>query len=115
MSEKPRSSRIVIQGVTDKGQKFRPSDWAERLSGSLATFKKNRILYSNLLQPTVNAEGYKCVVLDPKLKESNLALYESILEFARTNQLNICDEEKTPEELLTELTSNHQQPEDSSS
>lgn len=90
-----KKDKIIIEGVTSKGQRFRPSDWAERMSGRLATFRNQRIHYSPLLQPTVNASGYKCVLLDPALKESNPALYNSILEFAKNNNLNICDEDDT--------------------
>ncbi|NDH08536.1 MAG: DUF3579 domain-containing protein [Gammaproteobacteria bacterium] len=92
--------KIVIEGVTSQGKVFRPSDWAERMSGTLASFKNRRINYSPLLQPTVNAQGYKCVVLDPKLKESCPEIYQSIIDFAKSNQLNICDENnetETPE------------------
>ena len=84
--------KIVIEGITDKGQTFRPSDWAERMSGRLATFRNRRIKYSPLLQPSMNEEGYKCVLLDPALKKSNPVLYDSILAFARENKLKICDE-----------------------
>lgn len=84
--------KIVIEGVTEEGKTFRPSDWAERMSGSLSTFKQRRIHYSPMLQPTVR-EGYKCVLLDPALKESNPALYQSILEFAQANKLKICNED----------------------
>ena len=85
--------KIVIEGVTSQGKVFRPSDWAERMSGTLASFKNRRINYSPLLQPTVNAQGYKCVVLDPKLKESCPEIYQSIIDFAKVNQLNICNED----------------------
>ena len=88
-----KSKKIIIEGVTEEGEKFRPSDWAERMSGGLSTFRKRRIHYSPLLQPSTH-EGYKCVVLDPKLKETNPNLYESILEFARTNHLKICNEDE---------------------
>ena len=64
------------------------------MSGSLASFKNSRIHYSPLLQPSVNHDGYKCVLLDPKLKESSPQIYHSILEFAKANQLNICDEDE---------------------
>ena len=84
---------IVIEGVTPQGKTFRPSDWAERMSGSLASFKNCRIHYSPLLQPSVNSEGYKCVLLDPKLKESSPHIYQAIMEFAKTNNLKICGEE----------------------
>lgn len=89
MSEKER--KIIIEGVTDTGETFRPSDWAERMSGQLSTFRKRRIRYSPMLQPSM-IEGHQCVVLDPSLKETNPELYESILEFAKANHLKICKE-----------------------
>ena len=95
-----KTGKIVIQGVTQEGDVFRPSDWAERVSGTMASFKNRRILYSPLLQPSVNHEGYKCVILDPKLKETAPQVYESILEFAKTNHLKICGEDNTPESNL---------------
>ncbi len=88
----PENKKIVIEGVTAQGEPFRPSDWAERMSGTMASFKNSRILYSPLLQPSVNHEGYKCVLLDPKLKESSPQVYQAILDFAKTNGLKICGE-----------------------
>ncbi len=90
--DKP-DSKIVIEGITQEGEIFRPSDWAERVSGSLSTFRNHRIYYSPLLKPSVQNEN-ACVVLDKALKESNPALYEHILEFARKNKLKICGEEQ---------------------
>lgn len=89
-----KNKPIVIEGRTAQGNTFRPSDWAERMSGSLASFKNSRIRYSPLLQPSVNSEGYPCVLLDPKLKETSPQLYQSILDFAKANNLQICGEEK---------------------
>lgn len=87
-----KDSKIIIQGVTSEGNSFRPSDWAERMSGQLSTFKRRKIQYSPLLQPSVK-DGNKCVVLDPKLKISNPTLYQSILDFAHQNHLVICKED----------------------
>ena len=89
---KSDDKKIIIEGITPQGKHFRPSDWAERMSGSMASFKNSRILYSPLLQPSVNHEGYKCVLLDPKLKESSPQVYQSILYFAKTNNLKIFGE-----------------------
>lgn len=89
------TKKIIIEGITESGETFRPSDWAERMSGQLSTFRKRRIQYSPLLQPSVK-DGRGCVLLDPKLKESNPALYDSILEFAHNNHLKICGEEDEP-------------------
>lgn len=89
-----KNKPIIIEGRTSQGKMFRPSDWAERMSGSLASFKNSRIRYSPLLQPSKNSEGYPCVLLDPKLKESNPQIYQSILDFAKANNLRICGEEE---------------------
>ncbi len=89
MSNKER--KIIIEGITESGETFRPSDWAERMSGQLSTFRKRRIRYSPLLQPTMK-EGHQCVALDPRLKETDPQLYFSILEFAKNNHLKICKE-----------------------
>jgi hypothetical protein len=93
MSESSKKT-IIIEGITAQGTKFRPSDWAERMSGSLASFSNSRIRYSHLLQPSVDSNGCACVLVDPELKETNPKLYESVLEFARTNKLRICGEEE---------------------
>lgn len=87
-----KTPKIIIEGVTESGEKFRPSDWAERVSGKLSSFHKRRLQYSPLLQPSMK-DGHKCVVLDPKLKQSNPKLYESILEFAAMNKLKICNDD----------------------
>jgi hypothetical protein len=86
------TKKIVIEGITEQGKLFRPSDWAERMSGTLASFKNRRIYYSPLLQPSINHDGYKCVLLDPKLKESSPQVYQAILDFAKANNLKICNE-----------------------
>ncbi|MCX7090440.1 MAG: DUF3579 domain-containing protein [Legionellales bacterium] len=89
-----KDKTIIIEGVTTQGKEFRPSDWAERMSGALASFKNSRIQYSPLLQPSINNEGYKCVLLDPKLKESSPLIYQSILDFAKANKLKICGDKE---------------------
>lgn len=91
-----KKTKIIIEGVTETGETFRPSDWAERMSGKLSTFRKRRIHYSPMLQPSIK-DGHRCVVLDPHLKQSNPSLYESILKFAKANKLKICNEDPDPE------------------
>lgn len=84
--------KIIIEGITESGEEFRPKNWAERVSGRLSTYKKRRLSYSPLLQPGVY-NGHECVFLDPALKISNPDLYNSILEFAKNNHLKICGQE----------------------
>jgi len=93
---KDKKQRIIIEGITKEGQKFRPSDWAERVSGNLSTFKNHRIHYSPLLRPSYKG-GNRCIILDPALKESNPTLYAHILNFAKANKLKICQEQDNQE------------------
>lgn len=92
MTDDKSSKKIIIEGVTDDGKTFRPSDWAERVSGQLSTFKNHRIYYSPMLRPSYSG-GNRCVILDPALKDTNPELYKHILDFAISNKLKICGEE----------------------
>lgn len=88
-ADHPKRKKIIIEGVTEQGEPFRPTDWAERMSGSLCTFgSSHRIVYSPLLQPIVKG-GNKCLILDPALKETNPSLFASIMDFARENKLKV--------------------------
>lgn len=85
----PNGSKIIIEGITLQGSKFRPSDWAERMCGALSNFGRDmRIQYSPMLQP-VTINGIKCMAIDPQLKNTNPEVYSYILYFADENELNI--------------------------
>ncbi|MCF6211722.1 MAG: DUF3579 domain-containing protein [Gammaproteobacteria bacterium] len=83
--------KIIIEGITESGRKFRPSDWAERMSGSLSTFgRDHRIHYSPLLHPkTIN--GIKCIIIDPQLEEVAPETYSYIMSWAANNELKISE------------------------
>lgn len=102
MPESDKPGKIIIEGVTQEGEKFRPSDWAERMSGNLSTFRGRRIQYSPFLKPAVK-NGVKCVVLDRSLEKKDPEQYQQILEFARKNNLRFCDDvpgDEEPQELV---------------
>tara|TARA_A100001015_G_C14948204_1_gene695573 strand:- start:120 stop:449 length:330 start_codon:yes stop_codon:yes gene_type:complete len=87
-NEKSIKNKLIIEGVDSKtGKKFRPNDWAERMSGSLSTFRNRRIIYSPNLRPAINKSGNKCMIVDDDLKNTNPALYNNIIEFAKKNKL----------------------------
>jgi len=84
-----KDSTIIIEGQTKDGRKFRPSDWAERMSGMLSTFgKDHRIHYSTLLQP-LSINGIKCVALNVSLKDEHPELFSYLMDFAEMNKLNV--------------------------
>ncbi len=90
---KDKKTKIVIEGITEDGKIFRPSDWAERVSGQLSTIKNQRLHYSPLLKPSYK-DGKRCLIIDSELKTANPALYQHILDFAKNNKLKICPEEE---------------------
>lgn len=95
------SPEIVIQGVTEGGQPFRPSDWAERLCGMMSVFGQDRLLsYSPYLKPVI-AGGVRCVVVDLKLEGIDPDAFRFLLAFARDNELKLRPgrKDKRPEEM----------------
>lgn len=85
-------SRLILKGITSEGNKFRPSDWAERLCGNLCTFRNRRMYYSPLLRPAVIG-GIKCVIVDAKLNDEHANLLNDVLHFAQKNNLETEKEE----------------------
>lgn len=98
------SPEIVIQGITETGEPFRPSDWAERLSGMLSVFSEDGYLaYSPFLKP-IFAGGLHCVAVDRMLESRNPAAFEFLLQFARDNRLKLRPgrKAKRPEDIAAE-------------
>ncbi len=99
------SPEIVIQGVTETGQAFRPSDWAERLCGMMSVFGEDRHLsYSPYLKP-IMAGGGRCVVVDRRLEELDPAAFTFLMGFARDNELKLRPgrKQKRPEDIWPQL------------
>ena len=94
------SPEVVIQGVTESGHPFRPSDWAERLCGMMSVFGQDRHLsYSPYLKPIMTG-GIRCVVVDLRLEGIDPDAFRFLLGFARDNELKLRPgrTEKRPEE-----------------
>lgn len=90
---------LVIEGLTVDGKVFRPSDWIERLIGTLSTYGNDRRSSPrpfsgadrrrqqlSFLQVQV-IEGRKCLVVDAALRDANPAAFQFLLEFIRSNRL----------------------------
>jgi len=89
--------RIIVEGVTQSGGKFRPSDWVERFAGNAATFgSDNRLHYSQYIKPTVH-KGVKGLLVDPALREKRPELFRQLVRFAEANKLRVSDTCGVPE------------------
>ena len=90
------TKQFFIQGLTNDGKPFRPSDWAERLCGVMAQFRPDgdtsdpRFTYSPYVKP-VNIAGVKCVVVDERLREIEPKAMDFVKNFAIDNNLPIVE------------------------
>jgi len=86
--------RFAIQGVTKDGRLFRPSDWAERLAGAMASFRPEGsaggigafIGYSPYCLPRL-VDGVRSVIVDEALRGIEPMAWDFVTGFARDNDL----------------------------
>jgi hypothetical protein len=91
---------LVITGVMQDGTLFRPSDWIERLSSILASFQVDRRLrYAQGVQPCI-IDGEQCLVVARWLASTDRTSYDFVMDFARTNQLQIQEDRRTGDRAL---------------
>jgi hypothetical protein len=96
LTDKPRE--FFIQGITRDGRTFRPSDWAERLAGTMSCFRPagsmggigSAISYSPYCIPTV-IDGVKCVVVNEALRGVEPMAWDFVMNFARDNELRVVE------------------------
>lgn len=86
-----RVQKLIIHGTTRAGQRFRPSDWAERLSGVMSQFRPEGstggpMTYSPYAVPRV-IDGVRCVVLDHRLRDISPLAWQFVCDFAEDNDL----------------------------
>ena len=98
----PTAKQVFIQGITQNGRTFRPSDWAERLAGVMSPFRPggaqpgSHLSYSPWCVPnTIN--GIKCVVVHVDLKEAEPMAWDFVMHFARDNRLQVAEACLIPE------------------
>jgi len=82
-------SKIIIQGLTQNGKKFRPSDWAERLCGAVASYDRNRRITFHPCVSLATMDNIKCVVVDASLEQDEDMLYDFLINFADENNLKV--------------------------
>lgn len=94
MKKTPFPDSLIIDGNRESGGKFRPSDWVERISASLASFgPDNRLRYSELVQPCI-IQGQKCLVVARELNQIHPELYAFIINFSKQNRLRIQEDRR---------------------
>lgn len=86
-TQSPSITSFFIIGLTRDGNKFRPSDWAERLCGLLSAFDaQKKMKYSRYVSPMTH-HGEKVVFVDSRLYDIEPMAYRFVLNFAKDNEL----------------------------
>ena len=81
----------IIVGLTSEGKRFRPSDWAERLSSVLSAFcTEKRMKYSPYVSPGFYNDT-KAVFVDGDLYDADPMAYRFVLNFAVDNDLQLIE------------------------
>lgn len=88
------NEQLIIQGISIDNKKFRPSDWVERISASMAIFGRDKKLrYTNFVQP-VTIDGLRCLIVAKDLSKDNPEAYGFIMGFAQANNLRISEDRR---------------------
>ena len=77
---------VLIHGETVSGGKFRPSDWCDRLHGTLRVLGDDAEETANYVH-LVNYQGKKCVMIDNRLEDMHPKVFRFFLNFAANNKL----------------------------
>ncbi|MDB5959788.1 MAG: acetyltransferase [Massilia sp.] len=106
MAETPQTiidvaEEFFILGVTSDGKQFRPSDWADRLSGAMSCFQPEgsrnaRLAFSPYVRPTM-LNGVRAVVVDKALKNIEPLAYHFVVDFAKDNDLQVVEACEIPD------------------
>ncbi len=90
------AKEIFIQGITNDGKTFRPTDWAERLAGVMSQFRPggarpgSHLSFSPWCVPTV-VGGVKCVVVNSDLRAAEPMAWDFVTNFAKDNNLQVVE------------------------
>ena len=109
MSQPPKPREVFIQGLTLDGRTFRPSDWAERLAGTMSCFRPGGVAsgrdahigYSPYCVPTTIG-GVKCVIVNEELKALEPMAWDFVMNFAKDNELQVAEACLIPEDPARE-------------
>jgi hypothetical protein len=90
------SKQVFIQGITQNGRTFRPSDWAERLAGVMSSFRPggakpgSHLGYSPWCVPTM-VGAVKCIIVHHDMRDAEPMAWDFCMNFARDNDLQVVE------------------------
>jgi len=93
-----------ILGFTINGDKFRPSDWVERMASVFGEFGRERHLSYDLMIKPTRFENNKCLYIDYQLSVDKPEDFNFIMNFARDNSLKIVEKKLSMMDVEPEIS-----------
>ena len=81
--------QIIIKGVTKDGRRFRPSDWAQRLTTAVGSTSVSRRIEFHPGVKMAMINGVNCVVVDKWVEEKDPRIFDFVMNFAKSNNLEM--------------------------
>lgn len=78
---------LVVRNQDARGNRVRPSNWAERLAGNAADFVGGRLRYDGRVQPCTACPGTVCLRVDRAIGEDKPYVVDTICSFMRMNNM----------------------------
>ncbi len=108
MKLEKKINRITLLGTTISGEKFRPSDWAQRLTVAVSTVGPKKKIISHPYVHMAIINGLPAVVIDSVLEQENNMMFDYLINFGKSNNLQIeypWAEEVQSQEVVLEASS----------
>ena len=78
------STEFFVVGETEDGRRFRPGDWADRISGLYGRLDRGAVRYTDEVSP-VMLQGKSSV----RVKSEDYRVRQGIIQFALENNLTL--------------------------
>lgn len=78
---------LIVSGRRQDGSKLRPSNWAERLAGSAASFENNTLVFDSRVRPCIACEKQVCLRVNRAIAEDKPAILKAIEDFMVQHRL----------------------------
>ena len=110
---------LIIRNRDSQGRKFRPSDWADRMASTAASFEGGRLQYDSRVMPCKRCDDTICLRVDRAIAHEQPHVLQTISDFMHMHGLEdhaaVCpahrdryahgcyeavDEQNVPAELL---------------
>jgi len=79
---------IVIRNHDRNNNKFRPSDWADRLAGTAARYEQGGVRYDARVMPCRRCDSLHCLKVERTIGDDQPHVMENVVSFMKLNELD---------------------------